>query len=464
MNAVAIVCSRLESKRLPGKALMKIAGKPVIQHIVKRLQGFPMVIAVPPGQQSNYNWLLDGPYTEGTGVGIYFSEPDSPLHRMAAVVRSLDKGGKTDAGHGWGPVSYDWIVRVTHDDPLIDAQTVKELLAECEKQGAGYGCTPDIVEGAGVEVIHRDNLLAAAERRKEPTEFVSYFVRGEGMPRPGIVRMKPRASICRPYRLTLDYHEDALVLEAVLRAVGPDAPLDKVVEFLDRDENAALRYCNRLPDLSVYTAAYNAARWITSAISSVGSLCGLNNEYVIVNDGSTDETAAVIARRIGLGEEIQAITNEENMGLASSSNRAVSACRGKAVMRLDADDFLDPLAGEHIKAMLDMIRSGFHAVYPAYYVVNSYGGVLGMLGDPRTHHHVGGALFDKAFLNELRFREGLRNWDGLELYQRMVKAGAKIGYYNTPTWCYRQHDKSMSKTNTEQREAERAILLQRTSL
>ena len=410
---------------------MKIAGKPAMKHIVDRLKAsaLDVIIATPEGQGK----LFCGPeatVVEGRGIC-----DESPLHRMANVVRHLTP-------------SPEWIIRITHDDILIDPETISHLIYECRSQGAGYGCTPTIVEGAGVEVIHRDNLLAAAERRKEPTEFVSYFVRGEGMPRPGIVRMRPRESIERPYRLTLDYHEDALVLEAVLRAVGPDASLDAIVSFIDT--NKSLLSVNKLPDISFYTCAYNSGAWLKQAIHS--AVLFPSSEYVVVNDGSTDAT---LASALYYSKIVSILSNEENIGLASSSNKAISECKGKTVMRIDADDYLTDDACAHLPKMLQMIKDGFNVVYPAYYLVNAEGAILGQAGEPRTHHHVGGALFDKAFLNELRFKEGIRNWDGLELYQRMVKAGAKIGYYDKPTWCYRQHDKSMSRTNTSQREKEK---------
>lgn len=434
LNAVVIICSRVESSRVPGKALINIAGVPAIQHIINRASftGLDIVIAVPIGQEKYYE-KYTGP---NSCASLFSGNPESPLHRMADLI---------------GCGNYEWIIRVTHDDILIDAQSAKELLLECIKQGAGYGSSQGIVEGAGVEVIHRDNLLAAAERRKEPTEFVSYFVRGEKMPRPGCVRLQVRDSIRRDYRLTLDYHEDALVLESVLRAVGPDASAEEVVAYLDKHENQIILRTNKLPDLSVYTCAYNAEKWIRRNIISLPAWD--EYEHVLVNDASTDKTLIQALRGTGY-KSMRVFNNNENLGLASSSNRAIDLCRGKAVMRLDADDYLDAMALDEVPKILAMIRSGYHVVYPAYYNVDENGKYISS-GNPRTYHHAGGAVFDKSFLNELRFKDGLRHWDGLELYQRMVKAGAKIGYHDAPIWCYRHHRDSMSKNNLEQREREK---------
>lgn len=453
-DAVILVCSRQASRRLPGKAFKTIAGVPAIEHILRRCKktGIYTVFLVPDGEIPSYDKLL-----AETPHSIFSGNPQSPLHRMADFLKVTATGGRTPAGNKWGPWSPEWIVRVTHDDILIDHYTVVDLLAKCKADGSGYGISPGIVDGAGVEVIHRDNILSAAERRKEPTEFVSYFVRGEGMPMPGITRMLPRRGICSPHRLTMDYHEDAQVLEIVMRAVGPDASLDEVVAWLDN--HAWVAMMNKTPLISVYTCVQNGQRWLIPAIDSVLSNVFLA-EYIFVDDYSTDDTLS-LAAKFASDNRIKIIMNERNVGLASSSNIALSAARGKYVMRVDADDKLTAQLRDWLE-MLKLLDDGANVVYPAYQEVDEEGNELNDgPSDPRDFHHVGGAIFDKKFLDELRFREGLRNWDGLELFQRMRAAGAKIAYYDKPTWNYRVRRDSMSRTNLADRERTRREVLGR---
>lgn len=428
MSAVIIICTRTQSRRLPGKATKKIAGVRAIDHILNRARntGYPIVLALPE---------RDGMDIEDmSGVVVYRGHDESPLHRMAAASDLFP--------------DRHWIVRITHDDILIDPETIVRLVESCKMTNAGYGVTPGIIEGAGVEVIHRENLLSAAIKREEPTEFISYFVRGDHQPKPTCVAMQPRASIKRPYRLTMDYQADAVVLEAVMRAVGPDAPLDEVARYVDA--NQYLMKINRLPELSVYTCAYNAQEWIGTAMSSVMGTRSIDLEHVILDDCSTDETLTKAS--IFWQDRQRILVNESNKGLASSSNVALSECRGKYVMRLDADDHLLNVAFEEaFPRIRTMLQSGAQVVYPAYFEIGE--GRIGSAKDPRSSHHAGGAVFDKSFLNELRFRDGIRHWDGLELYRRMVQVGAKIAYYDTPTWVYRQHEGSMSKSEPEKRAA-----------
>lgn len=439
MNAVAIIASRVESRRFPGKVFKNIAGTPALHILLKRVagQGIPVIVAVPPEQIGDYS---ERGVELISGVSLMAGDSTSPLHRMANIVRWMDPRPK-------------WVVRITHDDILIDMESIRELIQACDMNDAGYGVCDGIVDAAGAEVIRADNLLTAADRRKDDTEFVSYFVRGEGMPYPKVVRIKPRVDIRRSYRLTMDYPDDAKVLDIVLRRLGTDAPVEAICRYLDT--HPFVLRLNAQPLLSVYTCAQNAERWAIDCISSVITDPEVS-QYVFVDDYSKDGTPEIVAA-FADNKRIELVLNEKNMGLASSSNVALAACRGKYVMRLDADDRLLGFDGG-LSDMMELIDKGAQVVYPAYYTMDEKGVIGDEAQDPREYHHIGGAMFDKRFLDELRFKEGLRHWDGLELHERINKAGAKVAYYDNPTWAYRQTPGSMSRSGGREREAIRRAI------
>lgn len=424
-DTAIIVCSRPESKRLPNKVFKPIAGIPVIQHIQTRLAdtGLKIVWAIPPKLTPKYTpWIhIDD---------IYEGNAESPLHRMADYLKENQE--------------IQWVIRVTHDDILIDKETLLNLLAECKRYEADYGFSPGIIEGAGVEVIARENLLDAAEHRSEPTEFVSYFVRHGKQ-----IEYRPRKEICRKYRLTLDYQEDYVLLETVLRKLGPWAKLEEIAEFID--SNAHLLQINKLPDISVYTCIYNGEKWIKDAMRSVLSQDYEGKmEYIIVDDYSTDNTLTEIAKvRDG---RISLALNEGNIGLSSSSNKAVSMAKGKYLMRVDADDILMPGAISNLIYQAKETKSAI--VYPAYREVNHEGVSQRLLVSPKENHHAGCALMERDAVNQVRFQDGLRNWDSLDLYQRLRKQGFEIQYIDQPTWFYRKHNGNMSRSS-ERRDKDR---------
>lgn len=418
-NSVAIIATRPESKRLPGKAFRKVAGLPAIEHILRRL-AMKTILAIPTGCK-DYDYLKN----KYPDVIIESGNPESPLHRIADIVKKRKE---------------KWIVRITHDDILIDQATIISLLKACEDQDAGYGCTPTIVEGAGVEVIRRENILNAAEAKKEPTEYLSYFVKSKP------ITIKPRQTIERDYRLTMDYYEDWLVLDTVLSKVGKYALLDKVVNYLD--VNPYILQWNKLPDISVYTCAYNAEKWISDTIHSVTQQNHPNFEYIIIDDASTDKTAIKIMSFPS--KDIRYYRNEKNMGLASSSNQALSLAKGKYVIRVDADDMLYSGALNLMQTKLSGSNAGI--LYPAYNEIDKNSVITKLNHPPKMYHHAGCALMDKRLINEIRFTNSLRYWDSLDLFQKLKEKNSDIEYCDSPLWAYRKHDNSMSSVMTEDRE------------
>lgn len=434
-KAVILIATRPQSKRLPGKVFQEIAGVKAIDHILNRVieTKLPVYLCVPAGCDEYEETFLK--FKDRMNINVFWGREDSPLHRMADCVLR----------HG---IHEPWIVRITHDDILVDAQTIMELIETCDADPeCGYGYTPTIVEGAGVEVFRTKVLLKAAAEQAHPTEFVSYFVKGtDGYPTD--IKLKPRATIERNYRLTMDYPEDAALLNYVMTTVSPAAHLDTVVRYLDL--NPSLLNINRQPDITIYTCAHNAEKTISKTISSVlRSNRGSEIEYIIVDDGSTDETLGEISKFMGLAT-IKLISNFQNKGLAYSSNMALDQARGKYVIRVDADDWLVEDAIDKMRDRLEAMGSAI--VYAGFYEHNENEATYDpQVKDPKTNHHAGCALMDKRMINELRFSSHLRHWDGLDLYNRIKAKGIKISYMDEPLWFYERRPSSLSALETKDR-------------
>lgn len=422
IDAQIIICTRVESRRLPHKAFLQLEGRSVIEHILKRVEpsGLGVILAIPSTDVRFYEYLC----SPKKGIRLTQGNNDSPLHRMA-YASSL-----------W-PTK--WIVRITHDDILIDCQEMLRLLQECEGQNASYGYSQGIVEGAGVEVIRADVLRKAALTRKEPTEFISYFVKGDSP-----LALPARTGIRRSYRLTLDYLQDAIALKIILRALGPDATAEAACRLID--SKPYILDVNKLPDVSFYTCAKDMEKWVHDTMLSVLRTDTPNMEYIIVDDGSKDDTLLEIAKFLN-EKRISLIVNDESKGLASASNQAIAEARGKIVVRVDADDLL---VSGMFKEMWPFLRSRIldqqdDIVYPAYKTIDEDGTVIDERVLPDKTHHAGCAVMRKGWLNEMRFKEGLRHWDGLELYQR-AKACASISYFEREAlWQYRKRRGSLSE-------------------
>lgn len=86
--------------------------------------------------------------------------------------------------------------------------------------------------------------------------------------------------------------------------------------------------------ISVAVAVRDAAPFVGEALDSVLAQVGPDDEVVVVDDGSTDGTAAVLA---GYGDRLQVLT-QGPLGLSTARNRGLDACRGRLIAFVDADD------------------------------------------------------------------------------------------------------------------------------
>jgi len=115
------------------------------------------------------------------------------------------------------------------------------------------------------------------------------------------------------------------------------------------------------------------------------------------------------------------------------------------MIRMDADDRFSTCYSS--KMLLDAIKDQQKdVIYP-----DNFFGSEKIIQKGSECHHVGGAIFSTRELNYVRFTDGLRGYEGLDLFLRSRDI-LNIGYLHSPTFWYSQRDGSMSKSNMEERE------------
>lgn len=95
------------------------------------------------------------------------------------------------------------------------------------------------------------------------------------------------------------------------------------------------------PHVSIIIPCYNQASLLPDAINSVIAQTLINWECIIVNDGSTDNTADVSEKLAQTDARIRVI-NQKNIGLSGARNSGLKAANGEFLQFLDADDMLEP--------------------------------------------------------------------------------------------------------------------------
>lgn len=94
------------------------------------------------------------------------------------------------------------------------------------------------------------------------------------------------------------------------------------------------------PKVSVCVPFYNRARYLGAAIDSVLSQDYRDFELLLIDDGSTDESAALIGRYAD--PRIRLVRNETNLGIPGTRNLALELARGEYLAWLDSDDCMAP--------------------------------------------------------------------------------------------------------------------------
>lgn len=93
-----------------------------------------------------------------------------------------------------------------------------------------------------------------------------------------------------------------------------------------------------MPVVSIVMPAYNAAPYIEAAITSVCKQTYADWELLVVNDCSTDDTAAIVRRLATDEPRIILLENDRNRGVSYTRNYAISKAKGKWIAFLDSDD------------------------------------------------------------------------------------------------------------------------------
>lgn len=200
--------------------------------------------------------------------------------------------------------------------------------------------------------------------------------------------------------------------------------------------------------VSVVMPARNAARHIGAAVSSALAQTIEDLEVVVVDDGSTDATAAIAESH---GKRVR-VVSQASAGVAAARNRGIAESRAALVAFCDADDILLP---GHLAALLS-VHGGGRAVATAnaYWLFET--GI-----DPARLRHRGRfppesgqrraileqnfvstmAVFPRTLVDEIGpFSEDLTRAEDWEFWMRAVFAGVPVRHQPRPLALYRWGD------------------------
>jgi glycosyltransferase involved in cell wall biosynthesis len=200
--------------------------------------------------------------------------------------------------------------------------------------------------------------------------------------------------------------------------------------------------------VSVVIPTYNRAQYIAEAVESALDQTRPADEIIVVDDGSTDDTAQVLAR---FCEPVRVVC-QENRGRSAARNRGLEEARGDAIVFLDSDDLLAPGSLERRAAILES-SPDVDVAYGDMFIIDGAGRRVGvhreyMPGD-RPSGDIFAALALRCFilmpamirrtaLEDLRFDESLAQCEDYDLWRRLA-ARSRYAWIDEPVGYYRLH-------------------------
>ena len=224
MKTAVFIQVRLNSSRLPGKALLRLNGLTAIEHAMESLS---FVLA------DVYALLTDedskaalAPLAKPYGFTVYAGSPDDVLLRYA------------EASRYFGVTRY---IRATGDNPLVSWELTRDLLVLHEKNSADFSGFLGPPLGTGVELTETRALFSAEREARDQyeREHVSPF----------IYRRPHRFRVFRPWapeevnlpksRVTLDTAADFAYITRIYNALyrGKPVPIRDLVAWLKLDDS-----------------------------------------------------------------------------------------------------------------------------------------------------------------------------------------------------------------------------------
>jgi len=195
------------------------------------------------------------------------------------------------------------------------------------------------------------------------------------------------------------------------------------------------------PIFSVIIPTFNRADCISTAINSVFQQTHQSFEIIIVNDGSTDETEAIVST---FQDDRIRYIHQENGGGSKARNTGLNNVTGKYIAFLDSDDTFLP---HHLKSSIEFLQDKPNTVAYSQVIVDRGDGVT-LIKPNRSikpgEHISEYLMMNRGFVptitliipaiiaNSVRYDENLRMGQDFDFAIRLAAVGAKLAMLKEP--------------------------------
>ena len=196
---------------------------------------------------------------------------------------------------------------------------------------------------------------------------------------------------------------------------------------------------NETPVLSVIVPVYNGAKFLPQAMENIRRGCPAATEIILVDDGSSDETAQVAS----LYSDI-VFVSQVNAGPAAARNRGLALANGEIIAFLDVDDVWPQGS---LQARLEILQQDAQTeiVLGRVRCFRVLDNGETELSDPFTAFNIGAALYRKSVFEKVGFFDGkLRFGEDTDWFLRAREQQAAMQVLDEVTLHYRLHSGGMT--------------------
>jgi glycosyltransferase involved in cell wall biosynthesis len=200
--------------------------------------------------------------------------------------------------------------------------------------------------------------------------------------------------------------------------------------------------------------------YLAQSIESILKQTYENLEFIIVDDGSDNETKEALRKYASKDKRIKIITNSERLDISKSMNKAIQQSSGEYIARMDSDDI--STQDRLVSQMGYLDANGLDLIGGNCLVISENGKELGKREVPlksniksrlmKGNFFVHSTLFGKrkAFLN--LYDEKIFRAQDYELLLRLMSKGYRLGYLNKIILKYRINPNGMTSKNSREQE------------
>lgn len=220
-------------------------------------------------------------------------------------------------------------------------------------------------------------------------------------------------------------------------------------------------------DFTIITPSFNYDRFISDCLESVAAQSGVTLEHLIMDGGSTDQTANIVSRFCHAS-----FFQEPDDGMTDAINKGFSKAKGRWVMWLNADDRLHPHVLADVKSFadgnsktdviygcwnfvdIDGIKIRRMTLFPFQKQMLFYHGCY--IASTSTFYRKA-TILDEGYFLDKQFYFVM---DG-EYFCRLAKAGKRFCYYPKVLADFRLHDGSLSQRHLDHPDIENVLARQK---